>query len=185
MLAVILGGANSVWDDLAALKEYRHPDVIIAINDIGSVYPHEIDVWITLHADKLPGWTGRRVASGYPGPKKFITHRPLYKREMSSIFYPPASFEVNSPDWGGSSGLFAVRYALEQNYDHIVLCGVPMSPQGNHFFSDAPWMDAERYHKAWKDHFLELVPRVRSMSGWTMGLLGKPSLSWLRKENPE
>lgn len=185
MLAAILGGANTVWDDLARLKEMRSPDIILAINDAGVVYPHDINFWVTLHPDKLPGWTGRRVENGYSEPQKFVIHRELRPREAKSIFYPPASFVIYNADWGGSSGLFATRFALDAGYEHIVLCGVPMQPEGNHFFTSEPWREAERYHKAWARHVLDLIPRVRSMSGWTMGLLGKPTLSWLKKENPD
>lgn len=185
MLVVILGGAKSVWDDLARLKEMKQPDVVIAINDAGAVWPHELNFWVTLHPDKLVGWAGRRVANGYPDPKKIIIHRELRQREAGSMYYPPASFVTLSPDWGGSSGLFAANFALQSGYDRIVLCGVPMQPEGEHFFSSEPWKDAEKYHKAWSNHVLDLIPRVRSMSGWTMGLLGKPTLSWLNKENPD
>lgn len=185
MLAVILGGANTVWDDLSRLKEMAIPDVVIAINDAGAVYPHEINFWATLHPDKLVGWTNRRLENGYPAPQKFVIHRELRPREAKSIFYPPASFVIFTPDWGGSSGLFASHFALTCGYERIVLCGVPMQPDKNHFFSEDQWLDAEKYHKAWGQRALQLMPRVRSMSGWTMGLLGKPSLSWLKKENPD
>lgn len=181
MLAAILGGANTVWDDFAGLKEIGFPDVIIAINDVGAVYPHDINFWVTLHPDKLPGWTGQRIANGYSDPQKFVVHRELRDREAKSVIFPRSSFAVFNADWGGSSGLFATRFALEAGYEHIVLCGVPMQPDKNHFFSDERWSEAERYHKSWTNHALDLIPRVRSMSGWTMGLLGKPTLPWLKE----
>lgn len=186
MLAVILGGANSVWEDLANLKAMVEPDVVYAINDAGAVYPHRVDFWCTLHAEKLYGWTSNRVATGYPAPGRIITARQMLKREMSCILYPPELFLVyeEEQDWDGSSGLYAVKHAMGAGYDRIVLCGVPMTSEAGHFFDASPWTAASRYHWAWQKHARQLSPKVRSMSGWTMGLLGRPTQDWLNtKEN--
>ena len=89
-------------------------------------------------------------------------------------------------DVGGSSGLLAVTVALElgkENQDQlrIVLAGVPMDPAAGNFRAPSvPWAEATVYHPAWEERAEALKKNVRSMSGWTAELLGKPTAAWLQ-----
>jgi hypothetical protein len=79
----------------------------------------------------------------------------------------------------GSSGLFAVKVAMEAGYDRIILAGVPMQVEGAHFFNASPWGEVGSFTEAWKIALPRIAPHVRSMSGWTKDLLGYPSFEWL------
>lgn len=181
-VAVILGGAKDVWAELSALKSMREPDVCIAVNDAGTTYPHRLDYWVTLHLEKLGSWIQRRITNHYPDPYSIYTHRELTHRERNNLFYTPSLFRYNTGDLGGGSGLFACKLAIELGFEKIVLCGIPMTREGAHFFDERPWKDAEKYRSAWLKHASTLDNQVKSMSGWTMELLGKPTLEWLKRK---
>lgn len=154
----------------------------MAVNDAGVMYPHQIDYWLTLHLEKLGPWIQRRITNAYPDPYAIYTHRPLVARERNNLFYHPDMFRHNDQeDWDGGSGLFACKLAIELGIEKIILCGVPMTVEGAHFFDDTPWTDAEKYRSAWFKHVKKLNNKVKSMSGWTMELLGKPDSEWLNK----
>jgi len=79
----------------------------------------------------------------------------------------------------GSSGLYAVKLALEAGADKVVLAGVPMSAEAAHFFSPEPWQEVGGFIDAWSIVHPRLQHTVRSMSGWTRERLGAPTPDWL------
>lgn len=176
MLGVILGGARSVWEDLDNLCALRKPDVIIATNDAGAYYSGPVHHWVTLHYEKLPRWKADRAARELPPAECYWVH------EGATI---PRSAPFDSQtrtvaDLGGSSGLFGVKVGATLGLRKIVLAGVPMEPEDGHFFDHKRWEFATRYRQAWTRHHQEFAPIVRSMSGWTAALFGKPDEVWLQ-----
>lgn len=87
-------------------------------------------------------------------------------------------------DWhGGSSALEAVKMAIEMGYRKIVMCGVPLDKTGNSirgYGNSKTGDDYTRFLKAWEKRYDDIAPFVKSMSGQTMKLLGKPSRKWLK-----
>jgi hypothetical protein len=166
MKAIVLGGANTVWDDAEAALNMFTPDLTIAVNDIGTRWAGHIDHWVTLHPEKMAGWIRARNARGFPGGFVTWSHK-------------GGHLDRRSADWAGSSGLFAVKIALELGCTHVVACGVPMEPDKGHFFDKSTWNDAHQFRRGWERRREEIAPFVRSMSGWTKGLLGEPSPQWL------
>lgn len=171
MNALVVGGAECVHRDLAALGGWT-PDIVIVVNDIGAIYPHRIDHWMSVHAGKfheIPdhpkgwGWLRQRKAAG--GNADFTTWTNRHKAELADrVIY----------GWNrGSSGMSAVGVALELGADTVVLCGIPMDPTG-HFFDKEPWVACEDHREAWTNRIEKMRGRVWSMSGWTRELLGSP-----------
>jgi len=89
----------------------------------------------------------------------------------------------NHPNGGGSSGLFAVLGALELGYDQLILCGVTMDGKKKHDPTAGQLIDAtcpyDSYRPGWYKVQAQIKDKVRSMSGWTAELLGKPTREWL------
>jgi hypothetical protein len=176
--ALILGGGQSVWDDVRALEETlgRPWDgVVIAANDVGCHWGRDLHHWVTLHPEKMSKWVQERVGHGHPGG--YITWTRRGGRG--------ADRQLDS--WaGGSSGLLAVSVAAHIGCTRIVLCGVPMNREPHFAESkvharNKPWSSADGHWKAWQaPHVLtRLRAMVRSMSGRTRDLLGAPTLDWL------
>lgn len=169
MIAVVLGGAKGVWSDLSSLRGLIEPDLIVATNDAGVVYPGRLDAWVSLHPEKLPEWRRRRKGNQ---DYRCFTH----KRR-----HGVGDVEQVVERWPGSSGLFAAHIALdEMGASGVVLCGVPMDRAAAHFFEPgAPWLDAENYRRGFQAALPVIGGSVRSMSGWTAELLGVPDAEWL------
>ena len=164
---LVLGGAASVFDDAERVLEMAEFDAVIATNDAGAHWSGRLDQWATLHPEKLPRWERDRRTRGYPGGYVRWSH--AEKPHIDRV----------TMDWRGSSGLFAVKVALELRFDRVVLCGVPMAADGAHFFDAAEWAACRGYLNAWNTRHKELAGRVRSMSGWTARLLGEVDEGWL------
>lgn len=152
---IILGGGDTLWNDIAALPFDINSRTIIAVNDAIKHYKGRIDYAVSLHPEKLKGWVNK--------PCTVISHKRVHGAPINRVV----------PElWGGSSGLYAVQIALKElGAEEVILCGVPITPTP-HFWGET-WSDAEKYRKAWIKNKNELA-KVRSMSGWTAELLGKP-----------
>jgi hypothetical protein len=73
----------------------------------------------------------------------------------------------------GSSAITGAFAAIRMGYEKIILCGCPLTgnaPEGNSY---------EAFRPGWETHKEVFMGRVKSMSGWTMELLGYPTEEWL------
>lgn len=175
-VAVVLGGSERVWDDVAFAKlfcmENNLEPEYYATNDMIQQYPNEC-VAITLHPDKLQTWIGQRRNAGLPPPSGVWSHDGGDRNN---------SYVTNRHrDWGGSVGLFGYVVARERGHDRIILCGVPMTSD-NHFTRKSKWLAVSAFTRAWEARKVEMTPYCRSLSGgWTEQLFGRPDADWLKE----
>lgn len=186
--ALVLGGAECVWDDIDESERLLGPewwDIVVAANDVGCHWPKQLDAWASLHPNKFRDWTKLRASLGHPNGYQTFTRRGSGQKH--------ADVAVTHRFGGGASGLLAVTVALHLGATRVVLCGIPMEKVPHFAESEVhvrgrPWRpDAHR--RKWKQHAAELSGTVRSMSrvygpdGWrssfTRNLLGAPSPEWL------
>jgi hypothetical protein len=175
---LVLGGGPSAWDDLKAAKALGTFQGAIACNDMIADYAGPLEVGCSLHPSKLQAWRTKREARRYPPAKAYIAHQEGAGVDRVEPYRWP---EMNT---SGSSGLYAVKIALELGFDRIVLCGVSLTTDG-HYFDQKAWKQrlVESYRAAWlavKD--VHLIGRVKSFSGWTSEQLGIPDARWLAGE---
>ncbi len=176
-VALVLGGAACLWDDLAKpgqLVGGPWPGLALAVNDSGYAYERRIDCWVTLHPANLEGWMAKREAAGFS--MDFETWGGVWRTGTDDSNSPLVDhvFPVRRV---GSSGYHAVEVALHLGAARVVTCGIPMDGQP-HFFGTA-WVSAMAHRDAWAASVKEFDGRVRSMSGWTAELLGTPDAEWL------
>ncbi|MGB3833788.1 MAG: hypothetical protein WA975_18205 [Mesorhizobium sp.] len=180
MIALILGSADCVEEDAEAALALFDPDCVIAVNDMIARWPGSIDHAVTLHVENLPRWLKARAALQSDRPVTWSHTGCRGQGRLSQLA------DNVLDDWSGSSGLLAVRVALELGHA-AVLCGIPMDSrrhvpgQSATTWSGQPWPQGQidTYRKGWLDHLDQIAPRVRSMSGWTAELLGTPDQDWL------
>ncbi len=171
-LALVLGCGENVWSDAACLLEMCTPDAYIAVKDMMIKWPGRVDLGVTLHPDRTPGYLKERKALGRNIDFEVWAHKQPHARTG------PHS---TTDDWQGSSGLLAVKVAIEHGFDGIVLAGVPMDPVYGHVARHKQWISAQIFQRGWKVHLALFKSKTRSMSGWTKDLLGEPSPSWLEQ----
>lgn len=165
--AIILGGARCVFEDAEQALEMFQPDVTIAVNDIASQWPGPVDHVVTLHPDKF---AAKAIAAH---PEAVVWSHVL-----------KSGAHKQTKDWGGSSGLLAVKVAIVHlDLEKIVLAGVPMDIQPNFTREHKEWRQAKSYWRGWRRHNQDIAPYVRSMSGVTRQQLGEPTLQWLSERS--
>lgn len=174
MRALVLGGAASLAEDEAAILALGFkPDLIVATNHAGRDREGRVDAWCSFHLELFPLWLKERRAHGRPDPESLWTCAPAPK---------PKSLDLpvrRAPNWRGSSGLLAVTVALELGAERIVLCGVPLTKEGEHYDRPGLWRDAGNYRAGWVANASAMAGKVKSMGGWTAELLGEPGPVWL------
>ena len=171
-IAIVLCGGGDPLAELARAIELcgDKPHTIFAGNDQIAEYSGRIDHAVTLHPDKLDMWLRQRASNGYPPVGTIWSHR------------PHVNVQRWSRDWQGSTGLIATKIARELGFTHVLLCGVPMTVEADHFLRKAPWKAAYGFRKGWTVHSREIRKYVRSFSGWTKDLFGAPTAEWCASE---
>lgn len=182
MRALVLGGAQTLWRDVTGALDLGEFDLVVACNDASEVWPGHLDAAVSLHAEKFGYWMERRARAGRPMPDAVIGHAEAGKGilRISELVTGFVEYRFQGQADSGSSGLFALRYALDVlEADRAVLCGVPMNEVGAHFFDLTPWGAAQSHRRGWSQALPQIADRARSMCGWTADLLGKPTKEWL------
>jgi len=162
--AIVLGSADTIQSDLDSIGNMREGATIFAVNHTGFKFKTRIDYWVTLHPECWHEWPQKRKAMG--GNMDFISIG--YNAQNKT----PNGMDKGSSDWGGMSGLLAVKCAFEEGFEEVILCGVPMT-ETPYFWGKDLHYNILAYRKGWEKHLDKLKGRVYSQSGWTAGLLGK------------
>lgn len=184
MKVLVVGRARGTQEEVAALKAMTTFDATIVVGSTALDFPDHIDHWVTFHAMLFERWIEKRKRKGYPAAANYWTA--LYNG------YPVApKLNAKLPikrvhSQGGSSGLVGVEVALEIGGTRIALAGVPMEAARGKYDdpnTSSTWREAANYHGAWKLALPRLKDKVRSMSGWTLELLGgvPPTKEWLEE----
>lgn len=157
MRVLIIGSSASVRADLGRIQRSDF-DSVIGVNQAAIEFG-PVDFHITLHPDQF----------AYRKAGRMVSYRnELGVDEVFDWRWP--QIKNNS----GSSGLYAVKYALDRlNADYIVLAGIGMDESPH--FDGRPWKDFSRYRKAWPAVLPAIKGKVYSLSGWTAKLLGEPN----------
>lgn len=169
--AIVLCGGGDPLAEFARIfemcRDARRDFIVLAGNDMIGKYPLRIDHAVSLHPDKLSLWLGERLTAGYEAAPRVWSHRPF------------TGVTDWTRDWQGSTGLTCVKIARELGHTHVVLCGVHMTVEGNHFIRQKPWHAAHGFRRGWLGRIPELTPYVRSFGGWTREQFGEPTVEWL------
>lgn len=177
-VALVVGGGGdplSEFDAARAMCEVAGKSYATFVcNDLLALFPHHIDFACTLHPDKMISWTSLRERNGHPLP---------YGSTWAHRSYQ--NFTNHTKDWQGSSGLFMTKIAREDGHTHIILCGVPMTVEAEHFVRHQRWNAAPGFLRGWHRREAQLAPFVRSMSGWTQEKFGAPTFVWLTEQTPD
>lgn len=173
---LVLGGANCVFEDQQKAQKLFTPDVVIAVNDVGSVVLG-IHHWATMHPEKMKYWMDARK-SNFPDAPDLCLWTARHKSRKNASF---EWNEINSR--GGGSGLLGARVAKFLGSYQIVLAGIPMVTEEAHFFNPKPWTEVPAYKKGFIED-VSIKPFIRSMSGWTQEYFGGPSTVWLGRRHP-
>lgn len=181
-IALVLGSAACVWDDVSAASSLGEFDGAVGCNDLGVVWPGRLDAWVSQHADFFVRWVAMRERRGLPPHDRiFVVDGARMEPRLSPAVTDFTTHLFPGQTHSGSSGLFALKVALvDLGFDRAVLCGVPMRDDASHLRDgDAPWNGAEAHRAGWLEALPQIEARARSMSGFTADLLGQPTAAWI------
>lgn len=199
---------NPVIEDYMSLKPKPEKDILLIIGD-GSNVLQDIETWYKL-VEGIVDYDTMCVnysALICPHPIQHYAagdaHMADMKRVANSLpntvikhAWNPGCYDFNvrwmrngRGGWNGTSANLAYKIGLALDYTRIVLAGCPMDNSGNWYKKLIPANDIksnkDHRHHLWK--WLEIATRpvgrfVRSMSGNTADVLGKPTREWLCHE---
>lgn len=175
-VALCIGGSRDVWKELEQAKALvgNRASVVIATNYAGRFYRGDIDAWATLHPESFEAWRDERADRGLNTDYRALMY---YGRKKV------AGTEAWRQRWNGSSGLFAAQLAFDaMDCAGAILCGVPLDQESGHFHDPGKWSVPEHYRDGFRRALADGAP-IRSMSGWTADLLGRPTEDWLDSLN--
>lgn len=157
MRCLIIGCGQPVESELARINRADF-DVVIGVNKAAIRYG-PVDYHVSLH------------------PNMYLKHKQATFVSFTQIPGVDIVLDYLWPHAGGnsgSSGLFAVKFALERLHaDQVVLAGVGMDT-APHVYNNQPWKQAERFRHTWETVASRLTGKVTSLGGWTAQLLGQP-----------
>jgi|HubBroStandDraft_6_1064221.scaffolds.fasta_scaffold00056_25 predicted O-methyltransferase YrrM len=172
-VAIVVGGGKDVWAELEAARQLCRESgrswKLFVVNDAIMHLNDEVEAFVTLHPARIGAWLAEREKRGYSRPKEVWAHEKPAHSGVDRV--------INKSR--GSSGLVAVHVARHLKYDKILLAGVPMSMDSDHFIRKKKWAAAETFKSGWHEAKSEIAPYVRSMSGWTRQQFGAPDPAFL------
>ena len=190
-VAVVLGTAECWLEDYYfAVSLLPSDHLVYAVKYAGVLWSGHLRAWCSLHPEKWEKWIAERRGLGYPDPDLWFSHRlPRRGGRRQETWSLPQGTIVEDFKWpgeeqSGSTSLFATRMALRE-CTRIVLCGCPMDasfgnvrPNSERFSSHV-----QGFRYTWERVAPRLGDRVRSCSGWTASLLGRPTRQWIEDDS--
>ena len=177
MIALVLGSAECLHADIERARKLVDVDtcMVVACNQAVAEWPGRLDHFATMHPEEMAPWLERRRGRGYPdGYETWTRPYPHGFKDRERM----CDHVIGG--WAdGSSGMLALGVAIENGGTRNLLCGIPMDTR-DHFNAGA-WNAAASYRDKWEAEAGELREATRSFSGWTAGLLGRPTPEWIAK----
>lgn len=185
--ALIVGCGERVWQDVDEAMALCEWDGFYVCKLAGVHWQHEGHfVWPTLHPEFMDDFEKQRRERGLHQNYEIVA--PLQTevgRHNWITKFRRTSFRFKGMTASGSSGLFAVKIAIEDGYDRLVLAGMPMTKdphfsRRDQFGKPVPWKQRDSFLRGWEVARSHYKDKTRSISGgWTEETLGRPTLEWL------
>jgi hypothetical protein len=173
---IVVGDATGVVKDLSEFIELGVPFDTCAINYSARVIPWEIQHFVAgdSHMNDM-----QTIAKSLNGTLKHCWN-------PTSDGFDIRWVRNGRSGWNGTTAILGVKIGIAMDYTRIVLCGCPMDNSGNWYQPLIPKDDVKqnKNHTAHLWKWMEIAGRplarfLRSMSGNTADLLGKPTREWL------
>ncbi len=172
---LIVGDGGNVFDDLEAFWDLNEDCDVGCINNIARVYPCDFQHFF---AGDSHDADMREVCVSL-NDKEVLTH--CYN-PMSETF--AVRWFKENIGWLGTTAMFATIAALCLGYYRIILAGVPLDTSGRWYEAEEDKIGSDHGVHLWRWRQFRFRPWayfVRSMSGNTAEILGRPTLEWLNR----
>jgi hypothetical protein len=134
------------------------------------------DIWCSLHPESMPDWQNTLVAQRKPIPEEVAcsTHRRhMLKREAKIDRWIDPRWPELPEEMTMDTGLFAVKTALEDGADLVVVAGIRLDKSGNLSGVSPRGHDYGRFRPTWEwAGARKFEGKVRGVSGAVMHWFG-------------
>jgi len=179
--ALIVGCSAQVWDDVKRAREFCEFDAIFCVKLAGVHWPAKFRTWVTLHPEFMDKYEAERRALGLPNGYEIVA--PLTSEVgmhgKKGNIHRRISYRWPGMSSSASSGIYAAKVALDDGFDRLVMAGIPMTKETGHFTRGKVWAQRDCFLPGLKKSIPYLQGKCKSMSGYTMELLGAPTAEWL------
>ena len=184
---LITGDGKTFPNDLGTFLSWDIPHDVMAIGRSINLYPGTVLHWANVDGPDSKWW-----ANNLP-PKNFgklpVRHT-LGACDGYDVDWDIAEEDPMNLDhaiWNGSTALFGVYISLAMGYQKIILAGCPLDSRGHWFFPEdvGPLWTRESYVAWFEFAMTEEVKKVKSMSGYTAVIVGKPTKEWCNGKEME
>ena len=179
-LLLVSGDGSSLLNDLKWFIWQSVDADIMAIGRSINIHADPVRHWASVDSEELKNW-----AENLPGDP--IRHT-MGDWPWFDVDWGIKNCDIKPDDiiWHGSSSLFCAYIGLAMGYEKILLAGCPLDNNGHWYFEGLPkglntgpaWNNQS--YDAWRE-FAQLPEskKVRSLSGFTAEILGKPTEDWI------
>lgn len=193
-VAICVGSAMGWQAEVEQALKLAPDAAIYCVKENGIDWPGEFRTWVTMHPEWMGRYISERAKLGLPPcvdyvcpPAKELGENGRKGLADGKIPFRFVSYQHVSGEASPGSGGFAVKVALGDGFERVIICGMPMVSKGGHYRRKGEtWRDTRggisdpaSFQKGWNAYKEHFAGRVRSMSGWTAELLGEPTKSWL------
>jgi hypothetical protein len=180
---LIVGDASGVFDDIDAFLDFKVEFDTMAINYSPKIIPWKIQHFIA----------GDSHMKDMQNVAKSLTNGCIkHCWNPRSVGFDVRWIRQTQQGWNGTTANLGIRIGLILGYLRIVLAGVPMDNTGNWYRSYIPQNDIKqgKDHRAHLWKWTEIATRpiarfIKSMSGNTADMFGKPTYEWLTLNHKE
>ena len=170
-------------------------DVLADVEKFIEICPTGFDTMCINYSAKLIPWEIQHFIAGDSHTEDMQKQALLLPDSCLKHCWNPKSHGFNirwlrngRTGWNGTTANLGIKIGIALGYTRIVLAGIPMDNSGNWYSADLPDDDIKK-KKDHRDHLWkwnEIASRpvsrlLRSMSGNTAELLGKPSREWIEE----
>ena len=180
---LITGDGKSYPADLETFLDMEVPHDALTIGRSILLYPSDVLHYADVDAD-AGKWVVENLANNHKNAAHTVSHT-LGAVEWFDVGWDIKNCPIKSDEvlWHGSTALFAVLIGLAMGYRRIVLAGCPMDSKGHWYFKDQTWgprWTMESYQAWFEFAATDRARNVRSMSGYTGQLLGRPDRDFFK-----
>jgi len=170
MKSIIIIGCAPCWEE-----DFENFKILVDEFDVMAIgadcpYGGAIQYFATYHFVDIPIYKMRRKNANCNLDFKVICH----KNQLASGEKLDVDIVELHKTPSGSSSLLGAAAAIHLGYKNIVLCGCPM--EGDNKNKITPY---NTFQIGWASRLSEIKNYVRSMSGYTKEILGRPTKEWL------
>ena len=171
-VAIVVGSADGVFNELRFALRHAPDALIFAVNDVGMFLP-KVDHWVSLHSDNLGPWKTVRWAHS------LVQEHTKY-HSVDPRPYIDYVWDRQTPCFA-LSGYFAMQIAWIMGASQIVLAGCPgerkrrffeMTPRDFDYGSGTEGEGVRLQLINEMERLPDFRAAVRSTSGWTRSYFG-------------